>query len=118
MNINEITIGQAREIATLVNGSNALVTVSDHPYKIGENYFIRTVTYAASGKLISVGKQEIVLTDACWIADTGRFSEQWGKSGDDMFSEVEPFPTGEVIIGRGAVIDAVRINELPTKTKG
>ena len=112
MNINELTIGQAKEVSALVNDC------VDHPYKIGENYFIRTVTYAASGKLVSVGKQEIVLRDACWIADTGRFGEQWRKGADAMFKEVEPFPDEDVILGRGAVIDAVRIEELPTKVKG
>lgn len=67
-----------------------------------------------TGKLVSVTNQELVLENAAWIADTGRFSDAVKSC---AFNEVEPFPTGRVIIGRGSVIDAICINELPTKQK-
>jgi hypothetical protein len=72
-------------------------------WKIGSAYLIRTVTMIQTGRLIAVGEHELVLEDAAWIADTGRFADAL-KGGS--FSEVEPFPDGEVIIGRGSVIDA------------
>lgn len=97
--------------------TTALPTNS-HPYEIGAPYFIRTVTMINTGILKSVGDQELVLTNACWIADTGCFSAQFELSGDDMFSDVEPWPSGnDVIIGRGAVIDATKLNSLPTSQK-
>ena len=34
-----------------------------------------------------------------------------------QFNEVEPFPTGRVIIGRGAVVDAVCINSAQREQK-
>lgn len=71
-------------------------------WQVGKAYFIRTVTMYLTGKLIKLTPQELVLEDAAWIADTGRFSEAM-KTG--KFSEVEPF-TGPVIVGRGSVIDA------------
>ena len=74
---------------------------SDHPYKIGASYLVRTVTNYFSGCLIAVYEHELVLTKAAWIADTGRFSEAL-KTG--VMSEVEPIP-GDVIIGRGAIVD-------------
>jgi len=76
------------------------------PYKIGENYFIRTVTHHYTGKIVQVGEQEIVLRQAAWIADDGRF---YNALKDGTLSEIEPFPQDEeVIVGRGAIVDACR----------
>ncbi len=79
-----------------------------HPYKLGENYFIRTVTFHYTGKLKEVYPLELVLSDAAWIPDDGRFADAL-KTG--VFNEVEPYPIEEdVIIGRGALIDATVLN--------
>ena len=83
------------------------------PWQIGKYYLIRTVTMIQTGKLTFVGPHELVLESASWIADTGRFSNAL-KSGD--YSEVEPFHR-PVIVGRGAVIDAVEVDSVPTKQK-
>ena len=101
MNLNDLTIGEAKELAKLFGGSNSCKC--DNPYHIGENYFIRTVTMIQIGKLIKVTDKELVLEDAIWVADTGRFADALEKGNLD---EVEPFPAGEVIVGRGAIIDA------------
>jgi hypothetical protein len=84
------------------------------PWEIGKNYLLRLVTVYDAGKLIGVGPQELILEDASWIPDTGRFADVL-KSCD--FSEVEPFPKGRVIVNRDAVIDAVRIDTVPRKQK-
>ena len=76
------------------------------PYQIGSTYFIRTVTHHFTGVLIKVFKQELVLKDAAWIADDGRFTP---AVRDGSFNEVEPYPDGEVIIGRGSLIDAYAV---------
>ena len=76
----------------------------NHPFQIDKNYLIRTVTMIQIGKLTHVFDHELVLEDASWIADTGRFSETLMK-GEDHLNEVEPFPNGPVIVGRGAIID-------------
>jgi hypothetical protein len=110
MNIEELTIGEAREIAALFGKSQA----SDQPYRIGGNYFIRTVTHHHTGRLVQVTQQELVLEDAAWIADDGRLSESLAKS---SFNEVEMFPKGRVIIGRAAIIDAAEVATIPTSTK-
>lgn len=75
------------------------------PWKVGKSYFIRTVTFHVTGKLVKVYPGELVLEDAAWIADSGRFATAM-KTGD--FAEVEPFSDGPVIIGRGSIIDAVQ----------
>jgi len=81
---------------------------------VGEQYFIRTVTMALTGRLTGVNAQELVMDDAAWIADTGRFSD-FLKSGSA--SEVEPFPNA-VIVGRGSIVDTcVYQHELPREKK-
>ena len=83
-------------------------------WKIGEKYFVRTVTMALTGKLIAVDEHELVLDNAAWIADTGRFAD-FLKTG--QANEVEPFPDS-VLVGRGAVIDAcVFKHDLPNTQK-
>ena len=105
MNIDDLTIKQARELAALF--CDKQVSASQ-PFEIGLVYLIRTVTMIDVGRVIAVGEHELVLEDAAWIADTGRFSDALKKC---EFNEVEPFPDGKVIIGRGSIIDAVPVNE-------
>lgn len=61
---------------------------------VGRDYLIRTVTHYYTGRLVWVGDKEIVIEDATWVADTGRFNE----------NEVEPYPKGMfIIVGRGSI---------------
>jgi hypothetical protein len=83
-------------------------------FEIGKGYLIRTVTMIDTGRVVAVNEHEIVLEDAAWIADTGRFADALKAA---KFNEVEPFPDGFVIIGRGSVIDAVRFDKLPRDQK-
>lgn len=71
------------------------------PVRVGASVFIRSVTHYYTGRIALLTKDEIVLTDAAWIADTGRFSEAL-RSG--TLAEVEPFHS-PVSVGRGAIID-------------
>lgn len=102
MNIEELTLKQIREIQAI--GVTPAPAVDKSAWKIGKIYLIRTVTMINVGRLVDVTAQELVLEDAAWIADTGRFSEM--MAGEIEPNEVEPFPDGRVIIGRGALIDA------------
>lgn len=77
-------------------------------WTVGDTYLIRTVTMIDTGVLVSMDDHEIILKDAAWIADTGRFHEALKSC---RFAEVEPFPDGLVAIGRGSIIDAVRIDK-------
>ena len=114
MKIDDLTIGEARQLASMFETQPAMSTNIIEPWEIDKNYLIRTVTMIDTGKLVSVGAQELVLKDAAWIADTGRFS---GALTSVSFSEVEPFPAGYLIIGRGSIIDAVQIKSLPREQK-
>jgi hypothetical protein len=84
-------------------------------WEIGQPYFIRTITHHLTGRLVEVTDHELWLEDAAWIADDGRFA-QAVEEGE--FSEVEPFPSGlTVAVGRGSLIDAVKITAVPRSQK-
>lgn len=108
LNLDDLTLGQIKQLQNLKPGSDA------HPWDIGDSYLIRTVTMTLSGKLKAVYQQELVLSDAAWIADTGRFSE--ALEDQDKFNEVEPFKN-DVIVGRGGIVDATKITKLIRKLK-
>lgn len=84
------------------------------PFEIGAVYLIRTVTMIDTGRVVAASHRHIVLEDAAWIADTGRFADALQKC---QFNEVEPFPDGRVIINMGSYIDAVKIASAPRSQK-
>lgn len=87
---------------------------STAPWQIGANYFIRTVTHHYTGRLEAVYQKELVLSEAAWIADDGRFHTALSTG---EFNEVEPF-ISNVIIGRGSIIDAsIWTHKLPKTQK-
>ena len=113
IDIDGLTIKEIKQITSLIKGKSE---ESVSPYQIGQNYFIRTVTHHYTGKLIRVTAKELVLENAAWIADDGRFMNALR---DGTLNEIEPFPDNqEVIIGRGAIIDAVKwSHKLPREQK-
>ena len=108
MNLDELTFGQIKQLQCLIGKPENC----ECPYTIGKAYFIRTVTMYYTGRLEKVTSSELVLSSAAWIADTKRYYDTL-KTGE--FNEVEPI-IGPVIIGRGAIVDAVEWpNNLPDK---
>ena len=101
LDIESLTLKEIREIA-------ANPQSSVHPWEIGKIYLIRTVTMIDVGRVVAIYPTEIVLEEACWVADTGRFAQAVATA---EFGETEPFPDGRVIIGRGSIIDAVQIKQ-------
>ncbi len=102
MNVDELTFGQVKQINALFGRQDA--SGDDH-WVIGANYAVRTVTHINVGTLVKVTDKELVLVDAAWVADTGRFHQFVAKG---EVGEVEPFPDNiPVIMGRGALVDAV-----------
>jgi hypothetical protein len=110
--IDDLTIGEARELARMFGGPQDGTDAS--AWEIGKVYLIRTVTMIDTGRLVAVTEHELVLEDAAWVADTGRFAQAVEKA---EFGEVEPFPAGRVVLGRGSVIDAVVIKMAPRSQK-
>ena len=107
MNINELTIGQAKELANLFSSNNKEVC-DRHPYPVGKYSMIRTVTCIYLGVIEEVYEHELVISTAGWVADTGRFSDTLLNIGN--VNEFEPYPEDStVVIGRGAIVDVVEL---------
>ena len=104
MNIENLTIGEAREIARLF-GAPAVAQPADmgaYAAFIGKPVFIRTVTHHFTGRLVSATAGELVIEEAAWIADSGRWSAALTTG---ALGEVEPYPAGPVVVSRGAAVD-------------
>ena len=106
MDIDSLTLGQIKQLTAALGAR----PTENSAWEVGKIYLIRTVTMIDTGRLVAVTEHELVIEDAAWIADTGRFSDALVSA---EFGEVEPFPSGRVIIGRGSVIDAVQIKLSP-----
>lgn len=116
MNIDNLTIGELKEIATLLNTMEITPKkeTASHSISKGVNVFVRTVTHYYTGKVEQITDSDIVLSEAAWIADTGRFSTAL-RTGE--LNEVEPYPD-RVLICRGAIVDiAVWLHPLPREQK-
>jgi len=75
------------------------------PFEIGKDYFMRTVTYHLTGRVIDIVGEFLVLEDAAWIADSGRFNEFIaGKETSSL--EVEPFGDKKVFVNMASITDA------------
>lgn len=111
MNFDELTLKQIKEINKLFNANPI---EKENPFVIGEKYLIRTVTMTLTGQVKEIKGDFIVLQEADWIADTGRFSES--LKDQNNFSEVEPF-LNDAFVNMGSIVDATKINTLIRKLK-
>ena len=114
MNINDLTIGQFKQLSNLISFEVSEEKQVNSAYKIGTKYFIRTATYHCVGLLIEKTKGELILEDASWIADSGRLNNAL-KTG--IFDEIEPFPNN-LIVNISGIIDATAFDhDLPSEVK-
>lgn len=106
MNIDDLTIREAREIAAMFNAQLPRASSATTAYHrwLGRNIIVRCVTNHFTGRLVEITDGELVLEGAAWIADSGRWSEAL-ESG--TLGEVEPYPDdAPVVVAKGGVIDA------------
>jgi len=90
------------------------VVEKTHPYKLGQAYMFVTVTRYYTGVLKWVGDKELVISDAAWVAHTDRYNKALAKG---ELRSVEPIP-GDVILGRGAIVEVAEWNHaLPSAVK-
>ena len=109
MDIDSLTIREAREIAETFGERKT----ASHSFEIGKLYLIRTVTMHYTGRVIAVTDTDVVLEDAAWIADTGRFADSLAPG---SVSEVEPYP-GRVAVCRGVMVDFAEWNHALPRTQ-
>ena len=83
----------------------------------GEAYIIRTVTYIYAGRVVEVNEQEILLEDAAWIADAGRWTQCLQEGLTQNVQEVEPF-LDDLVLPRGGILDVTKWRHaLPREVK-
>ena len=113
MNINDLTIGQAKELASLFSDQKPSCTTH---YPVGKNVIVRTVTMIYTGRLEQVTDSDLVLVDCSWIPETERFMS---FAAEGKVKECEPYPDGlPVYINRGALLDMCELRkELPRSQK-
>lgn len=84
------------------------------PFIVGEPIFIRTVTYHLTGRIIAIKDGFLVLEDAAWIADDGRFMQAINNG---ELSEVEPVNV-VVRLNIDSIVDAYHwAHPLPSQQK-
>jgi hypothetical protein len=81
-------------------GEEEKIDVSKIEDFVGKKWFIRTVTYHLTGKVEKIVGNFLVLKDAAWIADSGRFTQAI-KEG--KLNEVEP--VGQAIVNLNSIVD-------------
>lgn len=80
---------------------------------IGHQWLIRTVTYFLVGRVTKRVGPFLLLEEASWVADTGRFHDAIKKG---TLSEVEP--VGPALLNVSAIVDMFPwAHKLPTDVK-
>jgi len=101
---------QKNEKETVMKKAKGMVS----PLCVGQAVMVRTVTHYYTGRVAILTEEEVVLTDAAWIADTGRWHNAL-REGELI--EVEPFVT-PVSINRDAIVDVTEwAHALPREQK-
>ena len=102
---------ELRALLSDVNPSNDGIS---HSFVLGTSYLIRTVTMMYTGRLEWVTDTDLLLRDAAWIADSGRYSDALANG---TLDEVEPYPDA-VCVSRAAIVDfAIWSHPLPRDQK-
>jgi hypothetical protein len=111
MNIDELTVGELKQIKRLV-GCGA--KPEKLPFGVGDAILIRTVTMIQLGRVTAIGRDFITLEDGGWVADTARFSETLATG---TLNEFERAP-GWFLVGRGAIVDVYPwVHQIPKESK-
>lgn len=76
------------------------IDISDFEDFVGTKLFIRTVTYHLVGKVEKIVGHFLVLKNASWIADSGRFMN---AIKDGKLDEVEP--VGDAFVNINSITD-------------
>ena len=113
MNIDNLTYGELKAVAAMFGGQASAPASS--AYKVGEKRMFRTVTHIITGEIAEIHADGVIVEQAAWIADTGRYTQAVATG---SFNEVEPYPDGaRVVVNTAAMIDSCTINALPRVQK-
>ena len=109
MDINDLTAGQAKELAKMLDAKDTKT-----PFEIGKSYLFRTVTHIELGRVVEMVGKFAVLEEASWIADTGRYHDCLR---DGTPEEIEPYPNGTIVNTDSLINAAPWEHDLPREQK-
>ncbi|WP_299079001.1 hypothetical protein [uncultured Paraglaciecola sp.] len=112
MDINQLTIGQIKEIQSICVGEMK----NKSTYPVGANVIVRTVTMIYTGKLKQVTDTDFILNECSWIPETGRYMNFVAEG---KVNECEPYPEElDVFVNRGSLLDICEMKtSLPRSQK-
>ena len=87
---------------------------NENLFEIGQAYLIRTVTHIEVGRVKKIFDDFVLLEDASWIADTGRYHNCLTEG---TFNEIEPYPIYTCINIRSIINFAPWPHDLPKNQK-
>lgn len=94
-------------------GQDKVFDISSLDGLVGKSWFFRTVTYHMVGRVTRRLGNFLVLSDASWVADSGRFM---GAIKSGTLSEVEP--VGAAMLNLDTVVDMFPwVHALPDRQK-
>lgn len=102
--INDIEYVAKSEALKIKKSTKKIKPVEGIPFEIGGEYFFRTVTYHLTGRVVNVIGNFLILEDAAWIADSGRFHKFFTDPTSEL--EVEPFGDRLVSLNIASIVDA------------
>jgi len=118
VDLNELTIGEVKQLQSLLAGNIPSRGERKHDFEVGKRYFIRSVTHHLLGEVVEVCDLCVVLEKCTWIADDGKFSAAMrGEWSDSAEHEIYP-PEVRVSVYFGGLIDSCQwAKPLITSTK-
>jgi len=116
MNIDELTVGQIKQIQAMTANCGPGYE-KRHFFRVGQAYFVRSVTHHYLGTVESICELGVVMTGCVWIPDDGRFHKLMAGEWTDQ-SEREPYGNVCVMLFFGAILDASEwAGEVPKEVK-
>lgn len=113
MPLVDLTEEQLAALEKKTKEGEKIQVLSELDDMIGHAWFIRTVTYFLVGKVTKRIGQFLLLEEASWVADTGRFMQ---AIKDGTLLEVEP--VGPVMVNLSSIVDMYPwAHKLPTDQK-
>ncbi len=111
MNIDNLTFGELKQIASMFNGGKQQ---EESPFEIGKAYLFRTVTHIDIGRVVAIKGKFVMLEDACWVANTGRYHECLSNG---SIEEYEGYPNGNGLNSTALIDFCEWVHELPRGNK-
>lgn len=113
MSVESIEQLVSAEVEKRLSKHSVTTESQESMYVVGAKLFIRTLSYHYVGRVTFVGDTSVRLSDASWVADSGRFGAALSAGG---LAESDRYPDG-CEVSRSVIVDASPwAHELPKES--